>query len=186
MKIVYYSLVIISTLFGCTKEVTNSSQSSGNSTSNNTDLPYADFTFDGKSYLIKSTSIVTSDPSTVAELPTCFTDNYTGFILFDDKHQYKIEVDLPKKAGVFQLTNPECDGFILFSIISNSGNHSFVNMNMNGVYPNQYMKMNGVLNYDGNGKCIFEAYLYDDSMNQEIDASPHKIKGTFYVPSKLL
>jgi hypothetical protein len=191
IKKVYFLLIIISTLFGCTKEVTNTSQSSGNSTSNNStnstnnntnaDLPYADFTFDGKNYFIKSTSIITSPPSSSTELPKCFTDNYTGFILFDDKHQYRIEVDLPKKAGVFQLTNIECDGYVAFDIISDSGTKEFCN---HVLFRGELS--NGTLNYDGKGKCIFEANLYDVSPNNETDASTHKIKGTFYVPSKLL
>ncbi len=178
MKKVYFSLVIISTIFGCTKEVTNSSQSSGNSTSNNTntDLPYADFTFDGKSYLIKTTYISKLSSSSLNELPKCYTDNYISFNLFDDKQQISINLDLPKKAGTFQLSDPECDGSISLRIISDSTNFS----NLYEAGPS--MKKNGTLNYDGNGKCIFEANLYSWNDLTII----HKIKGTFFVPKKML
>ncbi len=178
-------VLITSILFlGCKKEVTSSTQTTSATNNTNVDLPNADFTFDGKNYSITSSTISTGGTST--DIPVCYSNNYTPFIfnptMTDAKYNFSIEVDVPKKAGDYTLSNMDCDGYLTFRIKSNSSQKEYSN---HVLFHSELS--NGKINYDGNQKIVFEANVYDtDNVeNDQIDKTPHILKGTMYIPSKL-
>jgi hypothetical protein len=174
-KLLILSFIILIAI-GCKKEEKTTNPTVNQSNSSNTQkLPQADFSFDGKSYSIKTSSFYSGTNS--VDIPTCFVENYNNsFTLVDSKNNISFKIDLPKKAGVYNLNNIECDGGISFQTNKIFSNHVVFRGDLS----------NGTLQYDGNGNCKFEAKLYDSSEDLEINPVPHSIKGNVYIPIELL